>query len=156
MTSSPADWVNVHYADVRQSKESKKHGVTVRFMASPLDVPDMWRHSVHNTEDGGAEMVCEFKYLATKEPTKDFKKDGVKLSVGKNSRRVYRIAIPLPSTPQDGDEFELKIELAVQEKIQSLSDQADLRTSHWDVIKGMLQQPKLRPMHQPELSHSHG
>lgn len=156
MTNSAADWVSVHYEDVRQSKSQKKKGVTVRFMASPLDVPDMWRHDVHDTDGGGVELVCEFKYLATKEPTKAFEKDGVKLSVGKNSRRVYRIAIPLPSAPKDGDEFELKIELAVKEKIQSLRDEADLRPSHWDIIKGMLQQPNLGALHQPGLSHSHG
>jgi len=158
MTNSPADWVSVHYEDVRQSGSSQKkknNGVTVRFMASPLDVPDMWRHDLRETDDGGVELLCEFKYLATKEPTRDFEKDGVKLSVGKNSRRVYRIAIPLPQTPQKGDMFELKVELAVEEKIRSLNDEKDLRPSHWEIIKGMLRRPNLGPLHQPELSHSH-
>lgn len=155
MTSSAADWVSVHYEDIRQSKTSSKKGVTVRFMASPWDVPDMWRHGVQTTDAGEHALVCEFKYLATKEPTKAFELDGVRLSVGKNSRRVYQIAIPLPSSPQRGGEIELKIELAIEE-IQSLKSKADLRPTHWDIIKGMLQRPILQALQQPGLSHSHG
>ncbi|MGE4125350.1 MAG: hypothetical protein AB7E59_08830 [Pusillimonas sp.] len=157
MTNSTADWVSVHYEDILHSEKQRKKGLTVRFMASPLDVPDMWRHGVRSTDDGGRELICDFKYLATKEPTKAFEKDGVKLSVGKNSRRVYQIAIPLPRHPQDGDEFELKIELAIQEKIQSLKDEAHLRPTHWDIIKGMLQRPNITgASHQPGLLHSPG
>lgn len=142
MKNRNVDWVRVRYEDVSQSKAPRKKGVSVHFMVSPLDVPDMWRHSVRETADGGQEFVCEFKYLATKEAVRSFEKDGVSLSVGKNSRRVYRIAVPLPSAPQDGDELELKIELAIEE-IQSLKNEVDYRTTHWNVIKGMLQQPNL-------------
>ncbi|MBX6966023.1 hypothetical protein [Alcaligenes faecalis] len=142
MRVSQADWINVRYEDVNQSTAPKKGGVTVRFMTSPLDVPDMWRHSIQKTSEGG-EFVFEFKYLATKEPLRSFEKDGVRLEIGKNSKRVYRIAIPLPSHDVAGERVEFKIELA-SEELQALDREVDLRPTHWDVIKGMLERPNLQ------------
>lgn len=142
MTGRKADWVNVRYEDVSLSKNEKKHGVTVFFMTSPQDVPEMWRHGIQETPSKGHEAVFEFRYLASKEPSKFIEKDGVKLEVGKNSKRVYRIVIPLPLGVKNGDKIEVKIELAIEE-IGVLERQGALRPANADVIQGMLRQPNL-------------
>ncbi|MCX5590895.1 hypothetical protein [Alcaligenes endophyticus] len=143
MKSSNTDWVNVRYEEANRSTAQKNAGVTVRFMTSPLDVPDMWRHVVQPTSSGGAEFIFEFKYLAAKEPLRSFVKDGVKLEVGKNSKRVYRIVIPITEAPEPGKSVEFKIQLVVDE-FRDLDKQADLRPTHWGVIKGMLEKPNLQ------------
>lgn len=139
MTDNKYDWINVHYEDVKQSKNHKKSGVTIRFMISPLDIPEMWRHSINETFNDEHEAIFEFKYLASKEPSRTLKVDGIKLEVGKNSHRVYRIIIPLTS---DTDELEVKIEAAIK-GIETLEEDKKLRATHASVIQDMLRQPGL-------------
>lgn len=143
MRNSKDEWINVRYEDASRSKSRKKGGVTVRFMTSPLDVPDMWRHGIQTASSGDPELIFEFKYLATKEPIRTVLKDGVMLEVGKNSKRVYRIVIPLPKPHEQDENIEVKVELAIEE-IEGLDRPEDLRQTHWDVIKGMIKQPNLQ------------
>lgn len=142
MTDSKTDWVNVRYEDVSLSKNEKKHGVTICFMTSPQDVPEMWRHGIQKTSSNEHEAVFEFNYLASKEPSRFIVKDGIKLEIGKNSKRVYRIVIPLPSGVKNGDKVEVKIELAIK-GIGALEREGALRPANADVIQGMLRQPNL-------------
>lgn len=137
------NWIHVHYEDIEQSKSPKKRGVSVRFMVSPLDVPDMWRQSIQNLPNGDQELVIEFKYLAAKESLRHFEQDKIKIAVGKNSKRVYRIAVFLPTSSQDGEKIELKIEHVIHEWEQK----GTLRQSHANVIQGMLKHQGLKPAH---------
>lgn len=140
MTNKQVDWINVRYSDVSQSENSKKHGLTIRFMTAPQDVPDMWRHEIQTTSEGWQEAVFEFKYLASKEPSRWLNKDGISIEVGKNSRRVYsiRYLLPLLDLESTIEEIEIKIEMA----IEKLEQQGELRPAHADVIQAMLRKPE--------------
>lgn len=143
MTDRKSDWINVCYEDVSQSKSEKKSGVTIRFMTAPQDIPEVWRHSIHETPDQGYEAVFEFRYLATKEPSRVLETDGIRLEVGKNSSRIYKIIVPLNElTKGDVTETEIKI-AAVIEGIENLEVKKKLRPAHADVIQAMLRQPGL-------------
>lgn len=146
MNDKKADWIHVHYEDIEQSESPKKRGVAVRFMVSPLDVPDMMRQSVQDLPCGRQEFVMEFKYLAAKEALRHFEQDGIKIEVGKNSKRVYRMSIPLPVPSQNGGKIELKIEHVIHEWEQ----QGALRRAHAGVIQGVLDMLKRQDL-QPAL-----
>lgn len=143
MTDRIDDWVNVHYEDFSQSKDEKKQGVIIRFMASPLDVPDMWRHGIVETSNGDHVAIFEFKYLAFKESARVLEKEGIRLEIGKNSRRVYRISIPLPAVTHGVNEVQVKLELAIEE-IDAWEKQGALRPSHADIIQDMLRRPNIQ------------
>lgn len=137
MTNSSADWISVRYSDVRQSKDGQHQGVTIRLMTTPQDVPEMWRHGVVTKPDGSKEVVFEFKYLASPEPARTFSTNGVRFVVAKNSRRVYSMSFPLPSTGIESGDTK-NIEVQIEMAIEQLEQEGRLRESHAGVIQAML------------------
>lgn len=143
MRAKNIDWVGVHYEPSVEPMNPQKRGVTVRFMVSPLDVPEMWRFGVKETNEGRQELVVEFKYLTAPESRRSFMKEDIKIEIGKNSKRIYAIVVPLPKSEsgQMESEMELIVEMAIDE-IQAWEDEGTLRRAHADVIQDMLRQQK--------------
>lgn len=124
------EWIDVQYEDVVDIPSVKKRGLTIRFMTSPLDVPDMWRCQVVDDR-----MIFEFKYLSSVESSRSVSSDGIDFEVSKNSRRVYKIAVPLPQA--DGHELEIKVEMAI-ERMEALEHAGEIKPTNADVIQNML------------------
>lgn len=130
MTLKTNEWIDVQYEDVASIPEVKHRGLTIRFMTSPLDVPDMWRCRIDN-----GRMLFEFRYLTTVESTRALEEGGVSFEVSKNSHRIYTIAIPLPV--HDGHQLDVKIEMAIS-KMEALENAGAIKQSNADVIQNML------------------
>lgn len=143
MRAKNIDWVGVHYEPSIEPMNPQKRDVTVRFMVSPLDIPEMWRYGIKKTNESRQELVVEFKYLTASESRRSFMKEDVKIEIGKNSKRIYAIVVPLPKfeSGQVESEIELIVEMAIDE-IQAWEDEGTLRRAHADVIQDMLRQEK--------------
>lgn len=142
MRAKKIDWSGFRYNPSIETTVPQKCGVTVRFMVSPLDIPEMWRYRIE-TDDRREKLIVEFKYLTASEPKRSFMKDDVKIEIGKNSKRIYSIVIPLPpsNASQENSEIKLTIEMAIDE-IEAWEHEGVLRPAHADVIQNMLRQQK--------------
>lgn len=83
-------WLKVSQDVVNKPISSRSRGARVQVMLSPSDVPS----EVRSFKEGEKYFVIEFRYLTSPERCRDEKsKNGVVLTLGKNSGRIYRIKI---------------------------------------------------------------
>lgn len=145
MTDRGSGWIHVRYSKVSESQDEKKHGVTIRVMTSPLDVPDMWRHEIRQNAHGKYEVVFEFRYLSSPESLRTLEEGGIRLEIGKNSKRIYLMVIPMLANADTGDEVQINLDIhKVEEKIEAWEKDKDLRPAHANVIQNFLKQNDLQ------------
>jgi len=85
------EWLKLDPKKFNEAREKTIHGVHVEAFSSPYDVPE----AVRGFFDKDTERcIFEFKYIGGDEPETDITDDHIVLSVGKHSKRLYRIEIP--------------------------------------------------------------
>lgn len=117
-------WNNVDYSDVTETTtpSDKSNNIKVSFMLSPLDVPSAWR--AHKTDENTA--VIEFKYYSAAEPTRNLNGGrGVTVQVGKNSKRIYAIALDIPTFLSSRSAQPVEVDIALGTATQRTMDQLD-------------------------------
>lgn len=97
------DWNFIPQSEINKPELSHDRGVKIQFMMSPFDVPSAFRAKLDRTREF---LIVEFRYLSgsDSEPKKDIAdQDGVHFTIGKRSKRIYRIAVKLQSISENVD-----------------------------------------------------
>jgi len=83
-------WTPVNLSGMAGWKQQKIHGVTVEVALSPYDIPQAIRRWV---DEKTKSTVFEFRYLTEERSREQKPVEGVTLSIGENSGRIYRLEI---------------------------------------------------------------
>lgn len=142
-TEKITEWLVVPQSDINKPESKNHNGVKIQFMLSPADVPIAWRERLDDAEGKPGIYIIEFKYLSSPEPVRTAEHgDGVEVIFGKNSKRVYSIAIDLNkvfhAAENDEIQLELKLGLAADHSVEQLEHEGTLRSGNADAIRRFL------------------
>lgn len=88
--------IHIKPEDISQLQDEKVGNVDVKIMCSPFDIPN----DVSSSIVDGVKLRIDFEYISNSEPKTQVSSEGVSLIVGKNSKRIYEILIPLEARPE--------------------------------------------------------
>lgn len=136
-----ASWIEVSQKDINKPKSSRKYGVRVHIMISPLDVPHASRTRV---DEKTSDFIVEFRYLSgTESKVTVPQSDGISFVLGKNSRKIYQIILDHAHyASSDIDQIDLTIALQMAEsgveQFESKSQKKLFRAGNIAAIKNLL------------------
>ncbi len=132
MKSLEKQWLEIDQNDLFEPEIANMKGITVKVMLSPSDVPSAVRYY---TDEDHEKLVVEFKYLSSKEKMVLKKSlNGAELLVGKNSRKIYKIAFDAKDIV-DNFSGKVKIEMVIDaEEAAHNSIDKNLNIANKDVI----------------------
>lgn len=89
-----SEWILIDPETVETAplETSTDEGVTVSVYLSPYDIPEAVR-STYDRHDGT--FTLQFKYLED-EPTKTLKLGRARVQIGRHSKRLYELEVPIP------------------------------------------------------------
>jgi hypothetical protein len=109
MNTTVKPWITIDPAQFRRPVQERVGGTTVVSSTSPYAVPDAI--SAYDSRDN---YILEAKYIGPDEPVSTFFADRIRMEIGKNSKRLVRIALPHDVTILNSDSFVAEIKKALQ------------------------------------------
>jgi hypothetical protein len=132
-------WIPIDSAAFNVPHEEEVRGVRITVLCSPHDIPSDIRGFY---EESIERFVIEFKYIADEPLQSITDKPLVKVIVGKNSGRLFRIEVDVKSLDVREVQLQVRVPQIVQEAIGKLRSKYLKRKANYDVAERILRDKK--------------
>jgi hypothetical protein len=85
-----SDWLEIIPKEFSESEHVQIRGVSVEVFLSPFDMPEAVRGSY---DKDAKKFLIEFRYIGGDEPLSSDSLEGATISIGKHSKRIYKIEL---------------------------------------------------------------